>query len=593
MIEINDKTLCCGCNACGDVCTRGAITFQSDTEGFLYPIVNTKRCTRCGACLKVCPILKVDELRRDFGAYNPKVCASVAKDLEIRFDSTSGGVFSVLAHAVFEKGGFVGGAVWGDDFEIFQIVSDSVNDLSRLRSSKYAQSNAIGFYTAVKKALQTTRPVLLCGTPCQMVAIRAFLGKEYPNLIIADFICRGINSPLIMRKYIEMFETRHGGKVVAIKQKSKELGWHRLTTKFTFNDGAVKYDPREKSLFMRGYLQTNSFCRPSCYACKFKGFPRLADITLADCWGAVSDLNGVFDMDIGTSLVICNTAKGKDYFESVSSELEIASVDWDKVLKGNRALETSLSAPKINRDDFFNRVNKVGFEAAISPMINSRDGRSLVRRILSRIKCILENRCSLWRLLRINGVWAVLVGKPLILPASCVVFDKSRKSDLTIIRDVKLGVATIKGSRLESRILMQDGAHMILHGGIFSYGANIELFSGAKLEIGQEFYSNIGATIICSEKIEIGEGVILGRNVTIRDTNGNHYINSANYRNTAPVKIGDHVWLCENSNIMPGVEIGSGSIVAAGAVVTKSVPANTLVAGIPAKIIRTGVQWKR
>lgn len=83
-----------------------------------------------------------------------------------------------------------------------------------------------------------------------------------------------------------------------------------------------------------------------------------------------------------------------------------------------------------------------------------------------------------------------------------------------------------------------------------------------------------------------------GRNVTIRDNNGGHWMNQIGYKNTKPVIIEDHVWLCEGCIIMPGVKIGAGSVVGARAVVTHDVPANTLVVGNPAHVIRENVEWK-
>lgn len=93
-------------------------------------------------------------------------------------------------------------------------------------------------------------------------------------------------------------------------------------------------------------------------------------------------------------------------------------------------------------------------------------------------------------------------------------------------------------------------------------------------------------------EIEIGEGVQIGRGVTIRDNNGNHYINRCGYKNSRPVIIGDKVWLCEGCTIMPGVKIGPGAIIGAKAYVTSNVPANAMVSGNPAVIVDEDVLWK-
>ena len=196
MIDISDKAMCCGCNACGDVCAHDAITFKTDIEGFWYPEVDKSKCNNCGLCEKVCPIINIDKLKKnDFEV--PKCYAAIHKNLEVRFDSTSGGLFSALAEKMYRDRGYVGGAIYDENFNVKQFISNDKKDLLALRSSKYTQSSCVGFFKQVKEILKSGEKVLVCGCPCQMAALRTFLRKPYENLIIADFVCRGINSPMI------------------------------------------------------------------------------------------------------------------------------------------------------------------------------------------------------------------------------------------------------------------------------------------------------------------------------------------------------------------------------------------------------------
>ena len=106
-------------------------------------------------------------------------------------------------------------------------------------------------------------------------------------------------------------------------------------------------------------------------------------------------------------------------------------------------------------------------------------------------------------------------------------------------------------------------------------------------------YTNINSTIICGDYIEIGDGVICGRDVSIRDNNGGHFISLDGYKLSKPVIVGTHVWLCENCSIMQGVTIGDGAVVGAHTLVRSDVPSFSLVAGNPMRVIRSNVYWKR
>ena len=219
---------------------------------------------------------------------------------------------------------------------------------------------------------------------------------------------------------------------------------------------------------------------------------------------------------------------------------------------------------------------------------------SFLRKVRALIGRIFRLRKELPSAIRFNGVYNVLHERPLLLSGGRVVMKRDPTSEICIKGNTRIG-SSLFGYKtmLENRVLLGKRSKFISNGYSFGYGCDIELFDGAILDIGSGGYSNIGLTIICGQHIKIGEDVICGRHVTIRDTNGNHVINSPEYRVAKPVIIGDHVWLCERCIILPGVTIGSGSIVAAGAVVTHDVPANCLVAGVPARIIRNGVQWRR
>lgn len=594
------KTDCCGCNACGDVCPTRAIRFAANPEGFLYPIVDNDRCIHCGRCEKVCPQLHASSKLAAVSTNRPTAWAVIAKSLPVRFDSTSGGVFSTLANEILARGGFVGGAVWDEGFTVRQIVTDREEDVPRLRSSKYAQSDARGFYNAVASAIKTGRPVFVCGTPCQMMALKLLTG-DCENLITADFVCRGANSPLVMRKYVEEAEERKGSRVIAIKQKNKELGWRNLTTKFSFENGSVLYDTSSQSPFMQSYRLHNLISRNSCYACQCKGVSRVVDFTLADCWGIVEKLDpDKFDRNLGTSLVLCHTEKARRLFDSIRPKVESQCVDLESVLASSSPLSTSLNRPTADRDRFFSLLATSSFSSALAAVVESpattRKRRPLVRRLASRLHYLFcltwDHRLNFRHLIRINGLGKVLHGYPLLRPNGRVLVQRDPSATITAQKTSVIGASVFKGSTVESRLRLEAGSSLVIDGGNISYGCDIEVFPGGKVDIGENFFSNIGLTLICANSVQIGRGVTIGRNVSIRDFNGDHWLNTEGYQTIRPVSIGEHVWLCDGSSIQPGVSIGAGAVVAAHAVVTKDVPPNSLVAGCPARVVRENLQWR-
>lgn len=609
MIKIKDKVDCCGCNACGDVCAHGAICFKTDIEGFWYPEVDVHKCTNCHLCERVCPIINVKDLKKNDYEKPNHTIAAINKNMRIRWDSTSGGAFSALAEAMYAQGGYVSGALYNEDFSVSNYISNKYDDLVRLRSSKYLQSNAEGLYKEIRKLLKDGEKVLACGTPCQMAALRSFLRKDYENLIIVDFICRGVNSPKVYRAYLDSLEKKYNSKVVYVKAKNKELGWRNLTRKVNFANGQSYYGVYMDDDFRRGY-HTNVFCRPSCYDCKFKEFPRIADITIADYWG-IEKVDKNLDNDIGTSMILLNSRKGEYYFDLCKDSLEYKELSFDTIIGGNPALKKSIEPAKIDRKAFFEDLDQHDFDyvtAKYYPLqkktIRLKDQiKSLVKPCISLFKRYRFSLPQWYKFLKVNlrknTVSDILNGRMLI-PMKSTVFDLHPTAKIIADTDFLYGNNPVKGLTMPTCLRMEANTVFEFHDGPLTrygrgpynlrYGAYIEVVNGGHLTIGQGA-ANVGLTIMCAKEVTIGNGVRIGRNVSIRDWNGPHVIINSTYRNHAPVHIGDHVWLCSGCTVMPGVTIGDGSVVAANATVTRDVPPHALVGGSPAKIIKEDIEW--
>ena len=602
MIEIKDKKDCCGCNACGDICHVQAISFQTDYEGFWYPVVDKSKCDDCHLCEKICPIINIDKLKKnDF--QEPFVYGGYSKDIVVRFDSTSGGLFSILAQAMYKQKGYVGGAIYTDDFKVINYISNDKKDLRKLRSSKYVESYAEGLYIKIKNLLIAGEKVLVCGSPCQMAALRSFLRKDYENLIIVDFLCRATNSPKVFEKYKESLERKYGSKIIAIKDKNKEHGWHSLARKITFENGQTYYGEGHEDDYRRGY-HMNVFERPSCYECKFKGFPRISDITLGDFWG-IDKVDASLEQDLGTSLVMINSKKGERFFEGIKDKLVMKQFHLEDIIPGNKTaiLGGTLPYPShINRKDFFEDLDKMPFDECGNKYFPYRQKNALstktkLKNILRIIYHDKKNPKQLMRILYWNycrrSVHSnLLEGKVLNVLSHCAI-DIDKSANVEIGGNVVFNIKRTKGSRGEFRLLVEKGATLSFGPGrsFFKYDSDIQVFKGARLIIGN-CATNIGLKIVCSNLIKIGSDVHIGRDVWIRDNNGGHHVIIKGYKDKAPVIIGNNVWICSNVNILKGVTIGDGAIISANSVVTSNIPAHCIAAGNPAKVVAENVYWR-
>ncbi len=598
MINIIKKVDCCGCNACGDVCGKHAISFVTDNEGFWYPKVDKNLCVDCGLCDKVCPIQnKASHVER---YTEPMVFAAYTKDESIRLDSTSGGIHSMLATKMYEKNAYVGGAVYNPDHTVSQIVDDNPGRLPEIRSSKYLQSNAEGVYKEIRSLLIKGNNVFFCGCPCQIHALYNFLGKEYDNLVTCDFICRGVNSPKVFLKYMEMLERQYGAKATGIKFKNKKWGWHNFSMRVNFANGKEYCKDRYHDLFFIGYLQAGNFTRPSCYDCHFKGFPQKADITLADFWG-IEKIDPTMDQDRGTSLVMVNSDRGMDLFNSIKSDIEWHQFTMADARAGNPAMDGSLKSAKPNRDDFFNDLDKLPFEEVAAKHFPMPSIWKSIRKKLSPIKAIiniilrLELSPQMWcTFLKMNFFSKKVIRKGHLLfnNVSRTVVQIDYNSHLVLNAALNTGIKQVKHSSMETRIWLEQNSEMVVDGQFQVFGNSyIRVAKGGKLILNGGFI-NENVQITAGDVVEIGNGFTCGRDVVIRSYDG-HTICQEGYVVSAPIKIGNHVWIGQGATILKGVTIGDGAIIAAGAIVTKDVPSGCIAAGVPAKVVRENVAWKQ
>lgn len=386
MIEICLSKKCSGCTACYAVCPRKAISMQIDEEGFLYPRIDESLCVHCGLCERVCPSLNQKPLREPLSVY-----AAKAKDDALRQESSSGGIFSLLARQVMSEGGIVYGAAISEiDLSVAHCSAENEEELSWLRGSKYVQSDVGDTYFRVRSQLKDGRKVLFSGTPCQVAALRNYLARDYDNLICVEVICHAVPSPLAWRKFLEKraaasAKGRDSARPEAvigrrISFRRKNCGWKKFSLSLRFaNDKEYLLDLRTDN-FLRGFL-SELYNRPSCHECSVRELRSGADITLGDYWNVHQRFPQIDD-DLGTSVVLVNSNKGAILANKIALECDMVESDYADVRRTNPAIYRS-SPPHHKRDKFFKLVYRgADFDMTVDRLL----ARPLWRRMASFVK---------------------------------------------------------------------------------------------------------------------------------------------------------------------------------------------------------------
>lgn len=390
MIQIEDKSSCCGCSACYAICPKQCISLSADKEGFLYPVVNAEVCINCGLCEKVCPVLHPKKKESQ-----PDVFAAINTDEKIRQQSSSGGIFTLIAEKIIDEGGVVFGARFNENWEVVHDYTETKEGLSYFRSSKYVQSNLGNAFNQAKAFLDTGRKVMFTGTPCQIAGLKNFLRKSYDNLLAVDVVCHGVPSPVVWKEYLNqsvknIYKKQPLSKgtlklkdvIQNISFRSKENGWKNYHVAIEYKNGERESVPFYQNVYMNAFLSDFSL-RPSCYACPAKLDNMQGDITLADCWG-VDKLKPEIDDDKGCGLMLIHNPAIWKQYDEVSSIVKYP-LDLSDVVKYNPMIMVSATVP-VNRTLFFDLLSKIGLKKTYQYVTSSRLLIRILRSLYRKLK---------------------------------------------------------------------------------------------------------------------------------------------------------------------------------------------------------------
>ena len=350
-VNILEKSKCTGCGLCKNICPFGAIEMKPDNEGFLRPHINDK-CTKCGICAMKCPALsKKLNVNKSF-----KTFAVWSKD-GLREKGSSGGVFPAIAEKTIKDGGVVFGAAFEKGCrKLVHAKATNKAELEKLYKSKYVQCDAGLVYKEVKAELETGKPVVFSGCPCQVDALKTYLGKDYENLTTIDILCHGAPSPYAYNKFLD--EVSNGKEIKAVDFRDKKPGWGTLI-RVDFADGSLHHDLYNGNYF-RAFLSGIAM-RESCYTCPYSQENRPGDLTIGDFWG-VADYKKDWNDNKGTSIVLTNNLHGEQCLQKISHSISrIEEIPYDKTIeickKYNGALLFPTKPHKMHKC-FFKHLNE-------------------------------------------------------------------------------------------------------------------------------------------------------------------------------------------------------------------------------------------
>lgn len=285
--------------------------------------------------------------------------AAYAYDDEIRNQSSSGGIFSLLAEKILNVNGVVYGVTMVDNSQRAEFIRvDYKKDLHKVRGSKYMQAKVGEAYREVEKDLNSDKKVLFSGTGCQINGLKKYLGKEYENLLCVDIICHGVPSPALWKKYVEHVGKKSNSKIIEVNFRCKDVSWANFGIKMKNLNKEYTYIPKDKDSYMQMFLR-NYCLRPSCYECKAKE-EKFSEITIADFWG-INTIMPEMDDDRGVSLVIIRNDKGMNHFKELESKIKMRSVSYEEGVKHNSAEYKSVLRPA-ERNVFFKDMHEMSFE---------------------------------------------------------------------------------------------------------------------------------------------------------------------------------------------------------------------------------------
>lgn len=252
-IERVDKSACCGCAACLNICPANAIHL-SGVQGFPVPIVDKEKCVLCGKCVKVCGC--VGEKKRTYSEMPGEAFLYTSGDRKVMAETSSGGFFTKLVTDVINEGGVVFSPAFDEQWSVRFIEIDSKDRIWRIRGSKYVEAYIGRTYRKVGEKILHGKKVLFSGTPCQVSGLKSYLEQEniplQNNLILVAVVCHGNASSDYFGRFLRHISGRK--KVKSVNFREKTYGYSTSTLAVKFDDGTVYHESYDNGYYLPAFF---------------------------------------------------------------------------------------------------------------------------------------------------------------------------------------------------------------------------------------------------------------------------------------------------------------------------------------------------
>jgi coenzyme F420-reducing hydrogenase beta subunit len=343
---IIEKSQCCGCGACENVCPKNAIKMEKDNYGCYFPVIDENKCIDCKLCLKVCDFKNFNSKKVENTFYS---CRN--KDVKEVMKSRSGGFFYTLANNILMHNGIVYGVELNENLIVEHARIDKLTELNKIRGVKYVKSDVTKIFEQVVKDLKNNKTVLFSGTPCEthgLLSLCSIKKINTNNLVTIDVVCHGACQPMLFDLYKDFVVKKFKKEINGFEFRDKKhFGWNSHYESIYFDNG--------RRVSLRSYTESfysSYFLMESCFKCPYTTVNQKVDFTIGDFWG-INEIDQRYKDNKGVSLVICHNDRARLIFDEIKDQLIFSKTEDKQSIAKNYPLYEKTNKP-VNYERYIN-----------------------------------------------------------------------------------------------------------------------------------------------------------------------------------------------------------------------------------------------